>query len=119
MFEEVFDSRDIEDRIRELEADIEYMKDHDEDISEQEEELNFLLNLRDEIDSSEWEYGITFIEDDYFTDYAEQMAYDIGAVDVNNDWPNMHIDWEAAADALKIDYEEVRFNGKTYYYLAS
>ena len=30
-------------------------------------------------------------------------------------WPANHIDWEAAADALLIDYTEVDFAGETYY----
>lgn len=55
------------------------------------------------------------IHDDYFTEYAEQLADDIGAIDGNQGWPCNHIDWEAAADELKIDYSEYDINGDTYF----
>lgn len=58
------------------------------------------------------------ILDTYFTEYAEQLADAIGAIDRNAGWPVCHIDWEAAADALKVDYTEVEFGGYTYFWRA-
>lgn len=46
---------------------------------------------------------------------AQELADDIGAIDSNAKWPLNHIDWEAAAEELKMDYTEVNFNGTTYY----
>lgn len=63
----------------------------------------------------EWEEGATLIHEDYFEDYARQVAEDIGAIDPNASWPLSHIDWSAAADALKMDYVGVEFDGETYY----
>lgn len=55
------------------------------------------------------------IRDDKFEKYAEEFANDIGAVDSrDNQWPTSHIDWEAAADDLKQDYQEVEFGSYTY-----
>lgn len=54
------------------------------------------------------------IAEGYFTEYAEQLADDIGAIDHTAGWPLNHIDWEAAASQLKQDYSEVEFGGTTY-----
>lgn len=48
-------------------------------------------------------------------EYAETLAEDIGAIDRNAGWPLMHIDWEAAADALKMDYRQVDYDGVAYW----
>lgn len=67
----------------------------------------------------QWEgdwYPVTLIHENYFTQYAQELADDIGAVDRDAKWPNTHIDWEAAAEDLKQDYSTVEFDGNTYYY---
>ena len=76
-----------------------------------------LLAFKEEVDSytSEWQYGATIIHEDYFRDYAEQLADDIGAISKNQSWPLNHIDWDAAADELKTDYSEVTFDGNSYW----
>jgi hypothetical protein len=63
---------------------------------------------------TDWEDGATLIRESYFTEYAEELADDIGAIDKDAGWPLAHIDWDAAADALKIDYVEIDFDGVTY-----
>jgi hypothetical protein len=63
------------------------------------------------------EYGRnepTAIAEDDFEDYAEELARDIGAISGDEGWPLMFIDWSAAAEALKVDYEEFTFEGTTY-----
>ena len=75
-----------------------------------------LLKFREEARQyCEWDDGETLIEADYFKDYAEEVANDIGAVDRNASWPLNHIDWEAAADALKEDYVSVSFGDAEWY----
>lgn len=64
---------------------------------------------------SDWEYGEQFICDDYFEDYARELARDIGAIDPNAGWPNGFIDWEAAADELRMDYTSFELDGVTYW----
>ena len=64
---------------------------------------------------TDWEYGETLIREDYFTEYAQQLAEDIGAIDSNASWPLSYIDWGRAANALKQDYTEVSYRGTTYY----
>lgn len=63
----------------------------------------------------DWEYGAHFIREDCFTEYAQELADDIGAVDDSHGWPLSYIDWDAAADALKMDYTSVEYLGHTYY----
>lgn len=66
---------------------------------------------------SDWEYGATLIREDYFPEYAEELAYDIGAIprDMEYSWPFTHINWDEAADALLQDYVDVQYQGWTYY----
>lgn len=64
---------------------------------------------------ADWEYGETLIREDYFVQYAQELADDIGAVDKDAVWPTSFIDWDAAAEALKQDYTEVTYRGTTYY----
>ena len=67
-------------------------------------------------------YEPTLIREDYFTEYAQELAEDIcpwpsgsSERDALAWWPYRHIDWEAAADELKYDYTTVEYDGDTYY----
>ena len=64
---------------------------------------------------ADWKFGETLIGDYYFEEYAQELAEGIGAIDPRAGWPLMHIDWSAAADALKDDYVELNFAGETYW----
>lgn len=80
------------------------------------DELKSLKALAEEGEGSpDWSHGETLIRDSYFEDYAQQLAEDIGAINRNASWPNDCIDWEAAADALKMDYFSVDFDGVDYW----
>ena len=79
-------------------------------------EYRLLCELRDDCEGcGDWKYGEILVRDSYFTDYAQQLAEDIGAVDANATWPNNCIDWERAARELKMDYTSVSFGGVEYW----
>ncbi len=81
------------------------------------EELVTLRLLAEQIeDAGDYHHGLTLIRETYFTEYAQELAEDIGAINKDAAWPACHIDWEAASDALKMDYSEAEFDGVTYYY---
>ena len=82
----------------------------------EQEELDALLELESEIGSLEGcaSNGVYFIDEDYFEDYARELAYDLGAINHVEEWPACHIDWKAAADSLRMDYTEVEFEGNNY-----
>lgn len=106
---DLIDSRDIIARIEELEGNS--MRDGIE-----EEELRQLKELAEQCEGyGDWEYGETLIRESYFEEYAQELAEDTGAIDSNAQWPLQHIDWEAAANELKIDYTEVDFDGVSYF----
>lgn len=65
--------------------------------------------------ASAW-YPVTLIRDSYFQDHAREMAEEIGAINKEAAWPAQHIDWEAAADALKMDYTSVDWGDIKYWY---
>lgn len=63
----------------------------------------------------DWTHGEGLVRDSYFEEYAEELADDIGAIDKKAGWPLTHIDWKAAADALKQDYTSIEIDGETYW----
>ena len=110
---DILDSRDILERINYLEIGEEDLDEVDKD------ELETLRKLIEDIrdyggDTPEDGFGL--IRDSYFETYTEEFAGDIGAIDSNATWPLMHIDWDAAASDLKMDYTTVEFKGITYWF---
>ena len=63
----------------------------------------------------DWEHGETLVRDSYFEEYAQELAEDIGAINADAAWPACHIDWNAAARALQMDYTAIDFAGVTYW----
>jgi antirestriction protein len=105
---EVLDSRDVIEALAELDAE--------DELDEDEIELRDALRaLDEEAPGEDWIYGATMIREDYFEQYAQEFAEDIGAIDASASWPLSYIDWEAAATALAQDYSTVEFQGSTYY----
>ena len=80
------------------------------------EEHKSIIDLEEEINSSEWTYGLQLIADSYFETYAREFAEDIGAISGDERWPATCIDWEKAASELQYDYSSVEFDGETYWY---
>ena len=128
--QDYIDSRDVIKAIDELESlysdELEELEDDDtsqerveeihQECGDELEELRKLRELAEEGEqyAGDWEHGATLIHESVFTEYAQELAYDIGAVDRNGGWPTAHIDWEAAAEELKRDCSEVEFDGETY-----
>ncbi len=121
--QDIIDSRDVDERILEIEQEIE--SDADEPLSldagereilldELNEELTRLTDFRDENkDGGEWDYGQTFIHADAFLDYVQEMVVDIG--DLPSDIPYyIAIDWEQTAENVRMDYSYVDFDGEEY-----
>jgi hypothetical protein len=128
---DIIDSRDIIDRIAELESEgydcaeqengEEYVSEPDFDAAswldpDDAEELRTLRDLAEQCeDFPDWQYGETLIRDSYFEQYAQDLAEEIGAVPQEFSWPASFIDWERAAEALQMDYMPVEFDGVTYW----
>ncbi len=118
--QDVIDSRDVIARIAELEDMIE--DDHDDNggddgLDEDDRaELDALQSLADEATGyGDWSHGETLIRHSYFIEYAQELAHDIGAIDLDVSWPACHIDWDDAAKALQMDYMSVDFDGVEYW----
>lgn len=122
---DVIDSRDIIERIEELDDLVaEQLQleldggETDRDWPEWLEELQTLKTLAEEAKDyvPDWEYGATLIRYSYFTEYCREMLEDCGDIPSNLPWYIAdHIDWEDVARELKVDYKEVEFNGVVYY----
>ncbi len=102
--ENFIDSDDILARIEELEG------------TEDEDEKAELEALTDFAEQGNFEsYRQELIRESYFTDYAMELAKDIGSIQDYDAWPATCIDWEQAAEDLKQDYTELDYDGVTYY----
>ncbi len=112
--EDILDSLDIMARMDYLDS---LYSARDEITNDEISERTQLRKLHDQgADYAEdWEYGTTLIRDSYFTEYAQEVADDIGAVDIHATWPMGYIDWDQAARALQQDYSGVDFDGVTYW----
>lgn len=108
---DIFDSRDVIKRITELELGEDSLDEYEQ------EELKGLKELEDEAKgvAPDWEHGATFICDDYFEDYARDLAEDIGAISRDSHWPANCIDWEQAANELRMDYCSIEVDGTDYW----
>ena len=116
--QDIIDSRDIIERLEELESDRE---DANEDGTLKEwyvengEEYDTLKSLvEDASGSPDCGYGETLIRRSYFRDYAQELAEDCGMMPKDLSWPCNCIDWEQAARELKMDYFSVNFGGVEY-----
>jgi hypothetical protein len=58
--------------------------------------------------------GQTLILDTHFEDFARETAADFIGREAIDAWPCSHIDWSAAANALRQDYHACEFDGYTY-----
>lgn len=152
--DDVIDSRDVIERIEELESEREALADavaecraaneyHNSagdmdapeeralseaiddlnawDNSSEADELKALKALADQCDHvSDWVHGETLIREDHFTKYIENLiddCYEMPKEMHSGKWPFCHMtmDYEAAAEEAKVDYEEVDFDGVNYF----
>lgn len=110
-YDDIIDSRDIIERIAEL---MDAGSAPDEGPND-DPELEALRALQEDAAHPDWEYGVSLIRDSYFRNYAEELADDIGAIDASANWPLDCIDWNKAANELKMDYTPLDFDGVTYW----
>jgi hypothetical protein len=88
----------------------------DWDEGEDGQELKMLKALAEEAEGcSDWRHGETLIRDSYFEQYAMELADDCCDMKKADSWPLTCIDWEKAADELKMDYTSIEFGDVTYW----
>lgn len=111
-YRDILDIRDVIELFEEMELN--------SDDSAEFHLISLLLNdLKGYGGDEQWRgdwYPVTLIHENYFEDYARELAEDIGAIDRNAAWPNNCIDWQRAAQELEMDYSTVDFDGASYLY---
>jgi hypothetical protein len=128
--QDIIDSRDIIERIEELQAERDAFETEgvdggaalraaaalwEEQNPDEAEELATLEALADRLDGcADWVYGATLVRKSHFHDYAQALAEDLGLVKAGAHWPNNCIDWEEAANQLEADYDEADYDGVAY-----
>src|ERR1017187_919831 len=131
--EDVMDSRDVMERLDELEMERQDLVDAVQSAGEAEDfesskvslelwdedygdELKSLKSLAEEGENltREWRDGTTLIRESYWVEYVEDLCKDIG--DMPREIPHyIVIDWESTADNIAVDYSTLDFDGVTYY----
>lgn len=122
--DDVIDSRDVIERIEELQGERDSFEldgeENPEAWAEQNpddaEELRELEALAEECEgyASDWRHGEALIRESYWEDYVQELLEDCG--DIPRNLPHyLVIDWEATARNIAVDYTEVDFGGVTYY----
>ena len=90
-----------------------------DDIKELQNELEPFVDLERAAEAyGNWQGGAELIRDDYFEDYARNLAESMYTDNMSSDWPFNCIDWAVAADLLKSDYTRVNFDGEDYWILS-
>lgn len=134
---DLIDSRDITDRITELDASRAWWIAERADAIELEEhtpewralveqwaaahpdeaaEFAVLDALASEASqyTEDWRYGVTLIRDSYFAEYVEELLQDCGYLPHDLPW-YVVIDWDATARHVQQDYAEIDFDGVSYW----
>jgi len=132
------DTRDLNEKREELKTQIfdafieefpqyEEITESYEDINFDEEEIQGFLDLwNDEIEEikeidniedecSEFNFGETLINEDYFTEYVKELLTDCGYI--SSDFPHwIEINWEETASNVMQEYSELEYQGQTFYF---
>jgi hypothetical protein len=116
--DDIIDSRDIIERIEQLDG---RQFDHNDLTKVELEELAALKALAAECEqyASDWQYGEPLIRRSYFETYIGELIDDCYSIpkDIDtNSWPYRHLsfDLDAAAEEAEQDYTEVNFGGVEY-----
>lgn len=105
----IIDSRDLIERLEELQQ-------RDDLSADAQEELKALQEADAELQGfSDYRYGLTLVADYLFQEYAQELAEDCGMMPEDLHWPLNCIDWEHAARELRYDYTSVELFGQTYW----
>lgn len=119
--DDYFDSREVIERIEEIETDQlaeTEAEEFDSDLLDEDarEEYDALVALREEATDyiPDFPYGETFIADDYFSEYAMDQLTELGYIPEDFPWW-IKIDADATAENRLTDYTCFRFRGTTYW----
>jgi hypothetical protein len=112
--ENMFHSRDVDERIAHLRAKlVPGGAESNPDYYDEAEELVMLQELRRNVGEYAWQQGVSFVSDHYWERYADDQAADqYGRAVVETVYWNDDL----FADDLQDDYQHVDFNGTTYHY---
>ena len=100
--EEYLDSRDLEEEL---------------EISKDKDRIKEIKKLKEEVNSEEWDFGINFIREDEFRNFAINEIENLGYMKENNPMFN-YIDFEKWICDYEVNYSSVKFDNYDYFYRA-
>lgn len=113
---DIIDTRDLQDRLEEIEYDLETLDLSADERNDLMVELKAIQEVKAEVEgyaSEDWEHGIQLIAEADFIEYCQDLLEDCGEIPPNLP-PYIAIDWETTADNLRADYSEVEYEGAIY-----
>lgn len=109
--DDIPDSRDLQDRLDDLEAD-----DQGDLSADEHAEMVAIRGVRDATADEGWKDGIAFVRESHFEEHARELADDLDLIPADASWPLTCIDWARAARELRYDYSAIEISGITYFY---
>ena len=108
---EANDDLDAEDAVDEQVEISERIEQLEQELVELEADAETIFEL--ERSCEDYAHGETLINEEYFTEYAKNMAEDCGSENLDN-WPYNCIDWDQAAQNLQMDYTTIEWEGESF-----
>lgn len=114
--QDLIDVRDLIERVEQLE-ELQEAGEYTETPDCELQQLRAILeDLKGYGGDEEWRgdwYPVLLIRESHFTEYAEGLVSDC----YNLELPDfVHVDWEATAREVQMDYSEVEIDGVTFFY---
>lgn len=119
---EQLSTTELFDLLEDMKSDKEITLEEGEDVDDEtNQDIIELSRVCEELSTiQDARYGAEMIREDYFVDYITDLindCYDLPKELNNGDWPWRHvkIDYEAAAEEAKQDYNKVEIFGEIFY----
>lgn len=112
---DVIDTRDLQDRLEEIEYDLESLDLSADERNDLMVELKAIQEVKAEVDGyagDTFQDGVQLIAEQDFPEYIQELLEEVG--DVPKLPSYVQVDWDATAENLRVDYTEVEFEGTTY-----
>ncbi len=117
-YEDIIDVRDLIERVEVLDPEYSDIKLDEAEAQELQTLTAILEDLKGYGGDEQWRgdwYPVTLIRESHFVDYVQEMLEDCGEIPAN--LPHyIHIDWEATARDVMVDYSTVTIDGVDYLY---
>lgn len=80
------------------------------------ETLEDLQKFKDAVNSAEWKYGITFINEYHWENFVHDLVEETTDLNRLPSYITDNINWDGVAEDIAVDYTTVTFDGEEFYF---